>query len=266
MFLPSVLIFNEDVCFLSALTSTLQLAGYLVTPISQPGQVLVQVRQEAYDLLVLDTCPAGWGEDRFLGEVRRASAYIPIIALIDQPCLETAVQALRYKVCDYLEKSIPSQELVDRIQEVLRESRAGVDHSAILNQMQALLDTLRSVKSRPLERVEPAVSLPQEMPVPCFSRGGYSVNLTTREVAYADKQQIMLSPTEFNYWIALLRHEPEVISYKVLVKEAQSYDLGEREAMNLARWHIHGLRRIFEAEWGKSPIQTIRGVGYRVLL
>ena len=40
--------------------------------------------------------------------------------------------------------------------------------------------------------------------------------------------------------------------------------------MNLARWHIHMLRqslhKVLEKELGDDPIQTIRGVGYRLMI
>jgi DNA-binding response OmpR family regulator len=266
MFYPSVLIFNEDACYLSTLVRGLQREQYLVTSVDRPNQALEQLRRETYDLLILDICPTGWEDDRFLAEIRRISAFTPLITITQNPCLETALHALRFKAYDYLEKSIPIEELLTRVQDILLESRSGLAHMDILNQMQALLDNLRSTDLKTCAQFDVPVVTTQEISAPFSTRGQYTVNLNTRECSCCGKMPITLSQTEFNYWVALLRHEPEVISYKLLVKEAQNYDLSEREAMNLARWHIHGLRRIFETEWGKYPIQTIRGVGYRVLI
>jgi DNA-binding response OmpR family regulator len=263
--LPSILVFNEDAGYLSNLAKGLQKAQYIVTPVAQPGQVFVQLQRDQYDLLILDICPAGWHEDRFLTEIRRKCANLPMIAITDTPCLETALYALRHKVYDYLEKKIPPDTLLIRIQEVLIESRGSVSHIGILNQMQALLDSFRNTETRTSNQENLLTDSRPDVPNTNILRGPYTVNMNTRKVSCGEKQ-VVLSPTEFNYWLTLLRHEPEVISYKLLVKEAQNYDLGGREAMNLARWHIHGLRKIFENELGKDPIQTVRGVGYRVLV
>jgi DNA-binding response OmpR family regulator len=265
MIQPSILIFNEDTSYLSKIAIKLQGVQYLVTAVDHPAEVLELLQKEQYDLLILDICPFGWEDDSFLDEVRHTSAIIPMVAVTGTPCLETAIYALRYKLYDYLEKSVSLDTLLVRIQEILIESHNNMHNLVILNQMQALLNKycLEEIKSPIL--AGSMMPINAELFASSFSRGPYTVNLNTREVICSEKQ-IKLSPTEFNYWVALLRHEPEIISYKSLVKEAQSYDMSGREAMNLARWHIHVLRKIFESKWGNDPIQTIRGVGYRVLV
>jgi DNA-binding response OmpR family regulator len=264
VFCPSVLILIEDAFYLSTLVENFQRAQYRVVSAAFPVQVLELLRNDSFDLLILDISSPGMADGRFLAEVRCISNSIPIITITENPCLETALHALRYKAHDYLEKKISFDDLFFRIHEILQESQRGSDRIVILDQMQALIDSLRSSDGKD--------KLPGGIPVmniydgsaTSFSRGLYAVNMNTREVTFGEKS-VVLSQTELNYWVALLRHEPEVISYKLLVKEAQSYELGEREAVNLARWHIHGLRRIFQTEWGMAPIQTVRGIGYRVI-
>ena len=141
----------------------------------------------------------------------------------------------------------------------------------ILDQMQAILDNFRAINPAHASRQPFAGGVKEErvLPDPCLQRGDFSANLTTHELFWKGKP-IDLSPAEFSYWVALLRHEPNVITHKALVMEAQGYDLAGREAMNLARWHIHMLRqslhKVLEKELGDDPIQTIRGVGYRLMI
>jgi DNA-binding response OmpR family regulator len=49
------------------------------------------------------------------------------------------------------------------------------------------------------------------------------------------------------------------------VKESQGYDVETSEAQDLARWRIHELRKIIEADPERPQyLLTVRGTGYRL--
>ena len=276
----SILILHEDPKYRASLASILEGASmltdhaYQVTQCAEAGEMLQRLRSEAFDLLILDLCPdCSERSASLLAEVRRARAAQPVLVVTENACLETALDALHYKVQDYLEKSIPDEVLLGRIHEILNELQIETSRKVILDQMQAILDNFRAINPAHASRQPFAgragVTKERVLPDPCLQRGDFSANLTTHELFWKGKP-IDLSPAEFSYWVVLLRHEPNVITHKALVMEAQGYDLGGREAMNLARWHIHMLRqslhKALEKELGDNPIQTIRGVGYRLMI
>ncbi len=76
-------------------------------------------------------------------------------------------------------------------------------------------------------------------------------------------EPVELTPTEFDLLFCLMRNSGRVLSCQELVREAQGYELDERDARYLIRPHITRLRRKLMAEPGAPEyIRNVRGVGY----
>jgi two-component system, OmpR family, response regulator len=252
---PSILLFNEDEQYLADLSRIFQRASYQITECNDSIEVIQYLKKMNFDLVILDVHPSCEEDSNLLTEVRRISDSVPILIITGEPCLDSAVMALRHHVNDYLVKSVQSADLLKRVQTILDEAQSEANRKMILSQIQGLLDQIRSHPNG----VNSNVNIPPAHQI--FQQGFFTVNLTTREVFFENKQ-ITLSPTELNYLVVLLRHKPEVVSHKTLVMEAQGFELSGYEAENLARWHIHALRKILKASIGKDAIQTVRGEGY----
>jgi two-component system response regulator MtrA len=92
------------------------------------------------------------------------------------------------------------------------------------------------------------------------------LDLHTRHVLL-DKQLVSLPPSAFDFLVTLMRHVPDPVSHKALVKESQGYDLSQIEACEITRWQIHELRKALEKDPHKPGlIITVRDVGYRLVL
>jgi DNA-binding response OmpR family regulator len=78
---------------------------------------------------------------------------------------------------------------------------------------------------------------------------------------------IALSPTNFDYLVTLVRHAPNPVTYQVLVRESQGYDVTLVEAREMSRWRIHELRKAIEPDQ-KEPrlLITVRGSGYKLVI
>jgi DNA-binding response OmpR family regulator len=78
---------------------------------------------------------------------------------------------------------------------------------------------------------------------------------------------VPLSPTNFDYLVTLVRHAPNPVTYEVLVRESQGYEMTRAEAREMSRWRIHELRRAIEQDT-KNPrfLITVRGSGYKLSL
>ena len=89
-----------------------------------------------------------------------------------------------------------------------------------------------------------------------------TINPVEHIVTFND-QPIGLTPTEFDILFCLMRNAGRVLSCQELVRQAQGYELDERDARYLIRPHITRLRQKLVTET-ESPeyIHNVRGVGY----
>ena len=89
-----------------------------------------------------------------------------------------------------------------------------------------------------------------------------TINPVERIVTISDRP-IELTPTEFDILFCLMRNGGRVLSCQELVRQAQGYELDERDARYLIRPHITRLRQKLVAEPGSPEyIHNVRGVGY----
>ena len=109
-------------------------------------------------------------------------------------------------------------------------------------------------------------TLPPANPARFLKKGVFDLDLHARHATLNDKY-IPVTGIYFDYLSTLLRHAPKVVAYKTLVKESQGYDVAIAEARDLARWRIHELRKMIEADPERPQyILTVRGIGYRLAI
>jgi len=89
-----------------------------------------------------------------------------------------------------------------------------------------------------------------------------TINPVEHTVTFGD-QPIDLTPTEFDILFCLMRNAGQVLSCQELVRQAQGYELDERDARYLIRPHLTRLRQKLAAE-SENPeyIHNVRGIGY----
>ncbi len=89
-----------------------------------------------------------------------------------------------------------------------------------------------------------------------------TINPVEHVVTVGDRP-IELTPTEFDILFCLMRNGGRVLRCQELVREAQGYELDERDARYLIRPHITRLRQKLVAEPGDPEyIHNVRGIGY----
>jgi len=89
-----------------------------------------------------------------------------------------------------------------------------------------------------------------------------TVNPIEHVVTISDRL-IELTPTEFDILFCLTRNAGQVLSCQELVRQAQGYELDERDARYLIRPHITRLRQKLVTEPGAPEyIHNVRGIGY----
>lgn len=113
-----------------------------------------------------------------------------------------------------------------------------------------LLAQLRALDRRRSARLQPVLVV-----------GDLSLDLVRRTCTRAG-QGVHLTAREFALLEALMRSAGAVLSKDELLLQAWP---GEPEDVNLVEARMSGLRRKVDAPFGRASLQTVRGLGYRVV-
>lgn len=122
-----ILLVEDDQQLADATRRALQSQGWAVdlTPRGEP--VLASVRQDPYDLVILDIGLAGIDGFEVLRRLRMAGIAIPVLMLTARDAVEDRVRGLEMGADDYLVKPFALPELVARVRVLSRrgQARAG---------------------------------------------------------------------------------------------------------------------------------------------
>ena len=121
---PAVLLVDDDPTLLSVLSRRVRRAGYEVSAASSGAEALTQLARGWPALLVIDLMMPGMDGFELCRRVKQI-ADLPIIVLSAVDGSEAKVSALELYAEDYVTKPFDPDELVARIQRVLRRSAAG---------------------------------------------------------------------------------------------------------------------------------------------
>jgi DNA-binding response OmpR family regulator len=206
--------------------SWLQRAGYDVVN-AQDGREGVRIFYgDRPDLVILDvTMPVmdGW---QVLERLREVSD-VPILMLTASAQEKDKVKGLRCGADDYITKPFSAEELLARVEAVLRRSAVGLEEA----------------ESNIYRDAETAIDFPRH-------------EVVVRGV------EIDLSPTEFRLLSVLTGHEGQVLSQDQLFD--QVWGSKYAESIDVVRLYIGQVRRKIERDSAKPKlIETVRGFGYR---
>jgi len=201
-----------------------------------------------------------------LVEVHKQFPHMPVLILTAHAALESAIQAVRLGARDYLIKPVEPVLILARVAEILAEREQPARKKEIVGEIQSLLAELQKMEGGDMTPTSTLAALPSTNPARFLKKGNFELDLHARHAAL-NGQYIQVTGIYFDYLCTLLRHAPKAIPYKTLVKESQGYEVDSAEARDLARWRIHELRKLIEAD-PQQPryILTIRGTGYRLAI
>lgn len=185
---------------------------------------------EPWQAVLLDLMLPGCDGFETLRLIRKRSA-VPVLMLTARGDEADRIQGLQQGADDYLPKTFSSQELLARLQAVIRRS---VQH--------------------------PWLSHPARPPQGCLTGGGLWLNLDARELLLAG-QPLALTPVEFDILSALARSHGCVKSREALVEtlRAREYEVFDRSV----DVHIASLRKkLGDDAHEPRYIRTVRSAGY----
>jgi DNA-binding response OmpR family regulator len=177
---------------------------------------------EAFDIVLLDIMLPGRDGLSILRSLRDRKNTVPVILVTARSETNERVEGLNLGADDYIAKPFYMDELLARIQAVLRRTSGE------------RLSLLRA--------------------------GDLTVNLIAREVRLGTAE-ILLAPREFSLLEYLMRSPGRVFTRSQILEHVWGY--GFDPGTNLVDVCLQRLRAKIDPAGTGSPIETVRGVGYR---
>jgi DNA-binding response OmpR family regulator len=262
----SILIIDDEPNLRRSLGLILQRVGYAVTTASNAAEALQLLQAGPYDLAFLDIKLPDQDGIQLLPQIKKLYAEMPVLILTAHASLESAIGAVRLGAKDYLLKPIDPENILTRVEDIIKQEQPK-RRREITNQMQKLLAELQSIEVKDPSKTDEDASTLLVDPTRYLNCGPLVLDRHTYSVQYNDRK-ISMPPSSFDYLVTLARHSPHPVSYEKLVTETQGYQhLSRAESREIARWQMHEIRRLLEAD-PRHPklIITIRDVGYRLVV
>jgi two-component system OmpR family response regulator len=222
----TVMIVDDDPDIRNLVQAALEAEGFDAVPVSDGETALKRFESVAPDIIVLDVLMPGMSGTELCREIRQESE-VPILFLSGRGDDIDRIIGLELGADDYMAKPFNPRELVARVRAILRR-------------------TTSAPGAAPEENV--------------IRHGKLSIDLERFETHF-DEQPIELTKTEFMLLQTLMRRPGKVYSRAELIRGAyeDSIYVSDRTIDS----HIRRLRNKLH-EVGADPIETVRGVGYKL--
>jgi OmpR family response regulator RpaB len=240
MMKSSILVVDDEPVARKSLTDILRLEGYSVASV-QNGQAAVEyVRTHHVDLMIVDLRMPGMDGLEVVQVVNQLAPDTEIVLLTAYASTETAIQALRLRIHDYLQKPAPPAQIVTSV-------KKGLDRRAVRIRAKG-----GGIDSLDADEVLDMITL----------EDGTEIDLSRRQIKLGDTL-VSLTPAEGRLLRVLLANEGKVFAHRELVLLVQGYDTSQREAPEILRPLVSRLRHKLDAFPALADrIVSIRGTGY----
>jgi DNA-binding response OmpR family regulator len=235
----NILVVDDEPVARQSLTDILRLEGYAVNSVPNGQAAVEYVRTHPVELMIVDLRMPGMDGLEVVQVVNQVSPETEVILLTAFGSTESAVQALRLRIHDYLLKPAPPSQVVNSVKKGLarRDARMKARGGS------ASMEVDDSVSEFTL-------------------KDGTYIDLSRRLVQKKDQIE-HLTPAEGRLLRVLIENPGRVYSHRELVLLVQGYDTSQREAPEILRPLVSRLRHKLEAFPSLSDrIVSVRGTGY----
>ena len=118
-----VLVVEDDVRFNQIVCASLNAAGYAVQGCTNASEAFEALHESGVDIIISDIMMPGIDGFEFVEDVRRINKRIPILLMTARDDLSAKRQGFRAGIDDYMVKPIDLDELLLRIEALLRRAR-----------------------------------------------------------------------------------------------------------------------------------------------
>lgn len=220
----SIAIVDDDEAILETLSTYLSMRGCRVRTAASGAGLDALLSKEMFDAIVLDVMMP---DEDGLAICRRLASSYPIIMLSAMGEVSDRVIGLELGACDYLAKPFDPRELLARIRALVRRPSIG--------------------NERAKRRV--------------YAFDGWLADEDELRLTDPDGQFVALSGMEFNVLLAFLQRPQRLLTRDMLLSAVHGPDPDVFDrAIDVS---VSRLRRKLSAGGHDSPIETVRGEGYR---
>jgi DNA-binding response OmpR family regulator len=233
-----ILVVDDEAVARITLLKILQLEGYEVMAVSSGQEALNELAKNSYDVMILDLKMPGMTGMEVLRKLIDAKLDTRVIFLTAYGSMDTALQALRYRVQDYLLKPISPGD-------ILRSVR------------KAILDTTNHQLGG-----EPGTDTTVQHNGQYQIGGEINIDCRRRTIS-SHLHVVQLTPTEARVMEILLDDIGHVVSHSDLVWRVQGYRISALDAAKILRPVMSRLRnKLADIPGAENWIQNVRGSGY----
>ncbi len=233
----NILVVDDEPVARQSLTDILKLEGHLVNSAPNGQAAVEHVRTHPVDLMIVDLRMPGMDGLEVVQVVNQVSPETEVILLTAYGSTETAIQALRLRIHDYLLKPASPAQIIASVKKGLARR------------------TTRAKATTPIPDVDETIAV--------FNlKDGTSVDLSRRQIKHKSKVE-HLTPAEGRLLRILMENEGKVFSHRELVLLVQGYDTSQREAPEILRPLVSRLRHKLDQFPSLSErVVSVRGTGY----
>jgi DNA-binding response OmpR family regulator len=218
-----ILVVDDDDDIRGLLRALLERAGHEVSEAPDGRTGLRELYAASPDLVILDVAMPGLDGWATLERIREVTD-TPVLMLTARDAEVERVRGLTSGADDYVVKPFGRQELVARVDVLLRRPRSS-----------AAQDT--------------------------YADGRLSISFAQRTVHY-DEREVALTRLEFRLLVAFVTHPNQVLSHDQLRELVWGDNLAtSRDEVKLYVGYLR--RKLAPDEPRSTPIETVRGFGYR---
>lgn len=222
-----ILVLDDDIALQRMLERGLNDVGFHVESSSDASHAMERLTHDLPDLMLIDLALPGMDGISVCRQVREWSS-VPIMMLTASAAEQDVIKGLRAGADDYVTKPFRMQELIARIDALLRRT--------------------------------------QQLPPPTESAFIQLDNLSidlARHLVTRDQQEVALTPIEYQILAYLARHAGQALTHEQILQAV--WGQGYRGENNYLWVHIAKLRKKLEPD-PRHPrfILTERGLGYRM--
>jgi len=220
---PKILVVDDDASIRQLVTDVLTVEGYEVEAVADGYAALVAIEGRRPDCVVLDVMMPGLDGLEVCRRMRASGNETPVIFLTARDSSEDKVQGLTGGGDDYVTKPFDLDELVARINAVLKRTAASATPSSRRHEYEGL----------------------------ALDEDAHRV--------WLDGDLVALSPTEFRLLRYLLVNAERVVSKSQILSHVWGFDYDGDPGV--VETYVFYLRRKL-GDAGTRLIHTVRGVGY----
>ncbi|WP_392885411.1 response regulator transcription factor [Eubacterium limosum] len=222
----NILIVEDDVNISNMLVDLLTHSGYTADTAYSGTEALFCLEKKSYALILLDLMLPGMSGEEVLKSLRQTSDTL-VIAVSAKDDSPTKISLLKNGADDYITKPFNNEELLARIEALLRRNSGNTGLSG-----------------------------------KTLTYKGLTLNPSTYEV-YLKGQPLSLTKREYKILELLMQNPQRVFSKNVIYETVwEDLFLGEDNAINV---HISNLRqKLAKIDPDEAYIQTVWGIGFKM--